>query len=119
MVAMVESMTIKKIQTGDTLIIDTEVWMNNPDDQQFSPCLSVVEGNLVITNADDGSVLSSFELSTEMMQQIEKDRSAEVKVKFQVHGFHGRLNTIHPIIALGKAKKLAEPRWKTTLPIEL
>jgi hypothetical protein len=26
---------------------------------------------------------------------------------------------IHPIIADGKAKKLAESRWKSTLPVEM
>ena len=33
---------------------------------------------------------------------------AELRVKFQVHGMHGRLNDIHPIIADGKAKKLCD-----------
>ena len=39
-------------------------------------------------------------------------------MKFQVHGMHGRLNKIHPIIADGKAKKLATANWKTTQQVE-
>lgn len=119
MVAMVESMTIKKIKAGDTLVVDTDVWMKNPDDHDFPIRLSVVNGNLVITNADDASELALFPLDEEMMQLVERERSAVIKVKFQVRGFHGRLTTIHPIIADGLAKKLAEPRWKTTLPVEM
>jgi len=46
-----------------------------------------------------------------------RDRVAELRVKFQVQGMHGRLNDIHPIIADGKAKKLATANWKTTQPV--
>ena len=58
-----------------------------------------------------------MELEEEMLLVAERDRSAELRVKFVVSGMHGRLTHIHPIIADGKAKKLAESRWKTTLPI--
>ncbi len=119
LIAMVESMTIKKVKAGDTLVVDSDVWMNGPNDFAFSPRLSVEKNNLVITDGDKGSILTTFALDDEMMQLVERDRSAELKVKFQVRGFHGRLNTIQPIIADGQAKKLAEPRWKTTLPIIL
>ena len=47
------------------------------------------------------------------------DRSATLRVKFSVTGMHGRLNIIHPIIADGKAKKLANANWKTTLPVHV
>ena len=42
----------------------------------------------------------------------ERDRQVELRVKFGVHGMHGRLNHIHPIIADGKAKKLANANGK-------
>jgi hypothetical protein len=63
----------------------------------------------------------SFDLSVWMnhpndwdLETIQRDRVAELRVKFQVHGMHGRMKKIHPIIADGKAKKLATANWKTT-----
>ena len=43
---------------------------------------------------------------------------AELRVKFQVHGMHGSLGKINPIIADGKAKKLATANWKTTQSVD-
>ncbi len=48
------------------------------------------------------------------MEAVVRDQAAELRVKFHVRGMHGRLNDIHPIIADGKAKKLATANWKTT-----
>ena len=58
--------------------------------------------------------MASIELNDEQMETIQRDRVAELRVKFQVQGMHGRLKIIHPIIADGKAKKLATANWKTT-----
>ena len=48
---------------------------------------------------------------------LERDRRVELRVKFQVEGMHGKLLLSNPIPADGKGKKLAEPRWKTIVPI--
>jgi hypothetical protein len=116
---MVESVTVNKIQARDKLILDTDVWMYHPDDFDFAPRFKMSGNMLVMLSATDGNELASTELDEEMMEMAERDRSVELKVKFLVHGFHGRLNKIHPIIADGKAKKLAESRWKSTLPVEM
>ena len=55
----------------------------------------------------------------EESEVIHRDRVAELRVKFQVHGMHGRLQTINPIIADGKAKKLATANWKTTQSVDI
>lgn len=115
---MVSSITINKIQNRDGLVIDTDATMDGPNDFDFVPRLSLDSGKLTIRSGDDGSELASTELDEEMLLLAEKDRFAELRVKFIVAGMHGRLNEIHPIIADGKAKKLAESRWRTTLPIE-
>jgi hypothetical protein len=49
---------------------------------------------------------------------VQRDRVSELRVKFQVHGMHGQLATINPIIADGKAKKLATANWKTTQSVD-
>lgn len=116
---MVESVIINKIQTRDKLVVDTDVWMHDPNDFDFSPRFRLSEGKLVMTSSTDGSELASADLDDDMVEMAERDRSVELRVKFLVHGFHGHLPHIHPIIADGKAKKLAESRWKSTLPVEM
>ena len=49
----------------------------------------------------------SDELSDEELEVVQRDKVAELRVKFQVHGMRGQLAKINPIIADGKAKKLA------------
>ena len=117
-VDMVSSITINKVQGRDGLVIDTEAMMAGPNDLDFVPRLSLSGGRLTISSGNDGSELASTDLEEEMLLLAERDRSAELRVKFTVEGMHGRLTHIHPIIADSKAKKLAESRWKTTLPIE-
>ena len=115
---MVSSITINKIQNRDGLVIDTDAMMDGPNDFDFVPRLILDSRTLSIRSGNDGTELASTELDEEMLLLAERDRVAELRVKFIVEGMHGRLNHIHPIIADGKAKKLAESRWKTTLPIE-
>ncbi len=117
-VDMVSSITINKVQSRDGLVIDTDAMMAGPNDFDFVPRLSLSDGRLTISSGNDGSELASTELEEEMLLLAERERSAELRVKFIVEGMHGRLTHIQPIIASGKAKKLAESRWKTTLPIE-
>ena len=56
-------------------------------------------------------------LDDEQLEAAQRDRQVELRVKFNVHGMHGRLKHIHPIIADGKAKKLATANWKSVQTI--
>ena len=50
----------------------------------------------------------------------ERDRLIELRVKFGVTGMHGVLTHKNPNPRTGpNAKKLAESRWKTLLPLSL
>ena len=88
--------------------------MHHPDDWDFRPALRYAGYTLTIRCANEGTTLASVVLDDEQDEALQRDRVAELRVKFQVHGMHGRLNDIHPIIADGKAKKLATANWKTT-----
>ncbi len=112
--AMVDSVEISRVNIRGTVSFDISVWMKHPDDWEFRPSLSVQGQNFIISDINDGSEMASIELNDEQMETIQRDRVAELRVKFQVHGMHGKLKKIHPIIADGKAKKLATANWKTT-----
>ncbi len=114
---MVDTVEIGRVTLRDTVSVDLSVWMNDPDDWDFRPALSYTGSTLTVRCAIQGHVLASVELDDEQDEALHRDRVAELRVKFQVHGMHGRLNDIHPIIADGKAKKLATANWKTTQPV--
>ena len=116
---MVDTVEIGRVTLRDTLSLDLSVWMNHPDDWDFRPVLSYAGSTLTITCANQGTELATVDLDDEQDEALQRDRVAELRVKFQVHGMHGRLNDIHPIIADGKAKKLATANWKTTQPVQL
>ena len=117
-VTMVDSVEIKKVGIRDYLSIDVEAWMNDPDDMDFKPRTHLNGNRFSISSATSGKELASVELDDEQLEAAERDRQVELRVKFGVHGMHGRLNHIHPIIADGKAKKLANANWKTVQPIQ-
>ena len=117
-VHMVESMAINRVNVRDYLSIDVEVWMEDPDDWDFRPRAHINGSTFSITSATTGKQMASVELDDEQMEAAERDRQVELRVKFGVQGMHGRLNHIQPIIADGKAKKLANANWKTVQPIE-
>jgi hypothetical protein len=119
LVVMVESVVVNKVQVRATLVVDTDVWMHTINDFDFAPRFHLTESNLVLSEASDGSELATIALDDEMLEMVERDRSVDLRVKFLVHGFHGHLKDIHPIIADGKAKKLAESRWKSTLSVDM
>ena len=119
LVVMVESVVVNKVQVRATLVVDTDVWMHTINDFDFAPRFHLTESNLVLSEASDGNELATITLDDEMLEMVERDRSVDLRVKFLVHGFHGHLKDIHPIIADGKAKKLAESRWKSTLPVDM
>lgn len=103
----------------DRLIVDVDVFMNDPNDFDFSPRASVEGNNLSITNAgaDAGA---NIELDGDQMNAAERDRMVELRVKFSVDGMHGVLTHKTKNVRDGpNAKKLAEPRWKTVLPLSL
>lgn len=114
---MVDTVEIGRVTLRDTVSVDLSVWMNDPDDWDFRPALSYTGSTLTVRCAIQGHVLASVELDDEQDEALHRDRVAELRVKFHVHGMHGRLNDIHPIIADGKAKKLATANWKTTQPV--
>ncbi len=114
MSAMVDSVEISRVNIRDTVSFDLSVWMNHHTDWDFRPSLSITGQKFIISNLIDGSEMASMDLDDEQMETIQRDRVAELRVKFQVHGMHGRMKKIHPIIADGKAKKLATANWKTT-----
>ena len=116
---MVRSIEVKKASVRARLIVDVDVFMNDPDDFDFSPRASMDGNSLSITNAgaDAGG---SIDLDEEQMNAAERDRMVELRVKFSVDGMHGILThkTKNTRIA-PNAKKLAEPRWKTVLPLSI
>ena len=116
---MVESVEISRVNIRDTLSLDLSVWMNHPDDMDFRPSLSCKDKMFTISSITSGEALASVELDDEQLQALEASLTAELRVKFQVHGMHGRLNKIAPIIADGKAKKLATANWKTVQPVTM
>lgn len=111
---MVDTVEISRVNIRDSLSVDVSVWMNHPDDMDFRPSLFVSGSTFMIRSLSDGSSLASIELDEAQMEAVVRDQAAELRVKFQVQGMHGRLKDIHPIIADGKAKKLATANWKTT-----
>lgn len=116
---MVRSIKIKKASVRDRLIVDVDVFMNHPDDFDFSPRASVEGNNLSITNAG-AEAGGSIELDGDQMNAAERDRMVELRVKFSVDGMHGVLTHKTKNVRDGpNAKKLAEPRWKTVLPLSL
>ena len=116
---MVRSIEVKKASVRARLIVDVDVFMNDPDDFDFSPRASMDGNSLSITNAgaDAGG---SIDLDDEQMNAAARDRMVELRVKFSVDGMHGILThkTKNTRIA-PNAKKLAEPRWKTVLPLSM
>ncbi len=114
---MVESVEISRVNIRDTLSLDLSVWMHHPDDMDFRPAMSCKAKTLTIISQTSGETLASVDLDDDQMQALEASLTAELRVKFHVHGMHGRLDKIAPIIADGKAKKLATANWKTTQPV--
>ena len=114
LIAMVDTVEISRVNIRDSLSLDVSVWMNHPNDMDFRPTLSVAGKTFTISSITDGSTLATIDLDEEQMEAVVRDEAAELRVKFQVRGMHGELKTIHPIIADGKAKKLATANWKTT-----
>ena len=111
---MVDTVEISRVNIRDSLSVDVSVWMEHPDDMDFRPSLSISGMTFTISSLSNGAALASIDLDEAQMEAVVRDQAAELRVKFHVQGMHGRLKDIHPIIADGKAKKLATANWKTT-----
>ena len=116
--SMVKSMEITKVTIRDKLVIDANVLMEDPRDYDFSPRASLEGSTISIFNEGDEESPTSTDLDSEQMQIAERDRALELRVKFSVEGMHGILTHKTKNVKTGpNSKKLAEPRWKTVLPI--
>ena len=116
---MVGQVEVSRVGIRDGLSVDLTVQMDHPRDYDFRPSLHFQDTTLIVKSQSDGSVMAEVTLDQEQINAIMTDRSATLRVKFSVTGMHGRLNIVHPIIADGKAKKLANANWKTTLPVHM
>ncbi|MCH1591973.1 MAG: hypothetical protein L7R66_03160 [Candidatus Thalassarchaeaceae archaeon] len=115
---MVKSMEITKLSIKEKLVIDVSVRMNNPEDYDFSPRASLDGATMNLFNGNDQSPSASADLDEEQIITAERDRMVELRVKFAVDGMHGVLTNKTKNVRDGpNAKKLAEPRWKTILPL--
>ena len=94
--------------------------MNDPKDYAFSPRVDIEGNTLSLRNEGDEEATTTVELDSEQFNTAERDRMLELRVKFAVEGMHGVLThkTKNTRIA-PNAKKLAEPRWKTVLPLSM
>ena len=116
---MVKSIEITKTSIKDRLIIDSEGWMEHPDDHDFQPRAKIEGKKLMIHNAGTPIKPADVDLNEEEFHVAERDRLFELRVKFGVTGMHGVLTNRNPNPRMGpNAKKLAESRWKTLLPID-
>ncbi|MDP6906758.1 MAG: hypothetical protein QF440_05020 [Candidatus Thalassarchaeaceae archaeon] len=116
---MVTSIDIKKVTSRDKVVIDLDVWMDEPNDHDFAPRISLSGNNLEVRNLGGNELLGTIELDDDALQMAERDRSVEARIKFNVQGMHGTLLHKTPNPRNGpNAKKLAESRWKTVLPLQ-
>ncbi len=114
---MVSSVDITKVGVRDKVVIDLRVGMENPDDHHFQPRVHL-DGNIVrITNQGFADEFASHELDDEALEAAQRDRFVELRIKFEVGGMHGTLVNAHPNPRDGKGKKLANPSWKTIVPL--
>ncbi len=117
---MVRSIEITKVSIRDRLVVDASVVMSNPQDFDFSPRASLDGSTLAIQNDGEEMGPATTELDIEQVNRAEMDRMLELRVKFSVEGMHGVLLHKTKNVKDGpNSKKLAEPRWKTILPLSI
>ena len=102
---MVDTVEISKINIKNTVVVDVSVWMNHPDDWEFRPSLSLSENQFTISDISSGKHLASVELSDEQVETLQRDRVAELKVKFQVHGYAWQTSNNQPNYCRWKGKE--------------
>jgi hypothetical protein len=117
---MVASMKITKVTARARVVVDLDVWMGDADQHDFQPRATLTGTTLSLRNADDDEEQTSIDLEDDVLIVAERDRSIELRIKFGVHGMHETLIHKTPNPRIGpKAKKLAQARWKTLLPLNL
>ena len=111
-------MEITKLSVREKLVVDVSVWMNNPEDYDFSPRASLAGATMSLFNGNEETPSATVDLDDEQAKVAERDRMVELRVKFCDEGMHGVLtNKTNNVRDGPNAKKLAEPRWKTILPL--
>ena len=80
---MVDTVDIGRVNIRDTLSLDISVWMHHPDDWDFRPSLSYAGNTLTIACANQGTTLATVELDEEQDEALQRDRMAELRIKFQ------------------------------------
>ena len=117
---MVKTIKIKKVSIREKLVVDVDVLMKDPRDYDFSPRASMEGSTISLFNEGGEAPPASIELDSEQMQIAERDRALDLRVKFAVEGMHGILtHKTRQVMTGPNSKKLAEPRWKTILPISM
>ena len=76
---MVRSIEVKKASVRNRLIVDVDVFMNHPNDYDFSPRASMEGNSLSVTNAGDEAG-GSIDLDDDQMFAAERDRMVELRV---------------------------------------
>ena len=117
---MVKSIEVTKLSVREKLVVYLSVWMNDPEDYDFSPRASLEGSTMNLFNGKADIPSTSIELDEDQIITAERDRMIELRVKFSVEGMHGVLTNKTKNVRDGpNAKKLAEPRWKTLVPLNV
>ena len=83
-----------------------------------TPRASLEGTTMSLFNGSEENSFATVDLDDEQAMAAERDRMVELRVKFSVEGMHGVLTNKTKNVRDGpNAKKLAEPRWKTILPL--
>ena len=105
-----------RLNARDGVVVDLEAWMHHPNDFDLPRIPRDPSSSSTAPRTDpDGARLNSMMTWSRPCCGSFGDAPCE----FGVHGMHGRLDRINPIIADGKAKKLANANWKTVQPVHL
>ena len=113
---MVKSMEITKVSIRNRLVVDAEVWMNDPKDYDFSPRVDIEANTLSLRNEGDEEATTTVELDSEQLNTAERDRMLELRVKFAVEGMDGGLTDKTKSSRIAPdARRRAKPGWRTVL----
>ena len=77
-------MEITKLSVREKLVVDVSVWMNNPEDYDFSPRASLVGSTISLFNGNEETPSATVDLDDEQAMVAERDRMVELRVKFSV-----------------------------------
>ena len=62
---MVKSMEITKLSVREKLVVDVSVWMNNPEDYDFSPRASLEGATMSLFNGNEETPSATVDLDDE------------------------------------------------------